>query len=99
MGYQPAITAFNSISSPTAAGDGVTQLAPLGRDEFIHFLVMIAQSWFLPPLWRSAGENVCFFSLYSVRVDGDQPGGPSVDRSSLGFTENKTKKKAVLCSY
>lgn len=40
-------------------------------------LVKMAQNWFSHPLWLSAEEIVCFFPLHSVRVDEDEPRGPS----------------------
>lgn len=44
----------------------------------------MAQNWFSHPLWLSAEEIVCFFS---VGVDGDEPRGHP-DRSSLSFQKN-----------
>lgn len=53
---------------------------------------MIALNWRSHPLWLSAEENVCFFSLYSVRVDGDLPKGPSSDR----FSEKHRRSRPLM---
>lgn len=83
LGCQPAIIAYRPNFLLLQLETEVTQPAQSGQGEIYPlFFAMIALNCFSHPLWLSAEENVCFFSLYSVRVDGDQPRGPSSDHSS-----------------
>lgn len=86
-------------------GPGFTQPAQSCQGE-IHplFLVMIAQNWFSHPLRLSVDEIVCFFSLYSVRVDGDQPRGPCSDHSlekhpGLGLCLGWAAADGISCGF